>query len=216
MEAEVACGVIFGSVPCDDWSFLNEYLRRPFQVYCADGGLLNAKAAGLRPDFLIGDWDSGGAPVQGIPTCTLPPEKDMTDLQAAIDLALKNGCSELLLCGCMGGRRLDHTASNLVILEWLADRGGHGMILDQDNEVRLLDGEFVVLDAAALPRYHYFSLVPLDRIIPGVYLDGVKYPLVNATLTRGDTLSVSNEPAGNEIHIRIGKGRVLLIRSQRK
>ena len=31
----------------------------------------------------------------------------------------------VLLCGCTGGR-LDHTASNLVLLEWIADhRGRH-------------------------------------------------------------------------------------------
>ena len=96
-------------------------------VFCADGGYANAKGAGLEPDFLIGDWDSGEKPALDVPCVTLPAEKDMTDLQAAMDEALSRGVTELLLCGCTGGR-LDHTVSNLLLLEWLAERGGSGMI----------------------------------------------------------------------------------------
>ena len=222
MEAEInrslpfaAQALVMGSVPCGDWSFLRDYLLPECQIFCADGGVKNAIAAGLPPDFAIGDWDSGGAPVEGVPSVSLSPEKDMTDLQAAMDAALQAGHTRLLLCGCMGGPRLDHTASNLVILEWLACRGGQGMILDSDNEVRLLEEETVVLDNTAGPRYRYFSLVPLDRRVTGVFLEGARYPLSNATLVRGDTLSVSNGPLGPETRIHVGTGRVLLIRSQR-
>ncbi|WP_347563660.1 thiamine diphosphokinase [Pseudoflavonifractor sp. 524-17] len=214
METQMT-GIVFGSAPCGDWSFLSDYLKEPYQVFCADGGRHGAQAAGLRPDYLIGDWDSGGAPEKDIPSISLPPEKDMTDLQAALALALEKGCRKLILCGCMGGPRLDHTASNLMILEWLARRGGKGVIVDTDSEVRLLDSESFVLDGSA-PRYHYFSLIPLDRMVSGIWLRGTKYPLQNALLTRGDTFSVSNEPTGDRTEITIGRGRVLLIRSQRE
>ena len=129
-----------------------------------------------------------------------------------MDQALSMGITELLLCGCTGGR-LDHTASNLLLLEWLAERGGSGMIVDEDNEVRLLcPGVYQVAD---LPRYHYLSLIPLDRKVTGITLRGTKYPLDGADLTRGDTLSISNEPAGPAAEITIASGRALLIRSQR-
>ena len=49
----------------------------------------------------------------------------------------------------------------------------------------------------------------------GVTLEGVKYPLQNAALTRGDTFTVSNEPAGEEMTLTVGRGHALLIRSQR-
>ena len=119
---------------------------------------------------------------------------------------------ELLLCGCTGGR-LDHTASNLVLLEWIADHGGRALLVDADNEVRLLDSG--VLRLTNRPCYHYLSLVPLDRRVTGVTLRGLKYPLTDAVLTRGDTLSVSNEPLGDEVEICLSAGRALLIRSQR-
>ena len=214
MAAEGTHGLIIGAAPWRDGGFLRPYLARGnWTVFCADGGYANARSAGLAPDFLIGDWDSGQRPELDVPCVTLPVEKDVTDLQAAMDQALSLGIRDLLLCGCTGGR-LDHTASNLLLLEWLADRGGRGMLVDEDNEVRLLEpGHHLVENA---PRYHYLSLVPLDRAVTGVTLRGTKYLLEGAALTRGDTLSVSNEPVGPSVEILIGSGRALLIRSQRE
>ena len=214
MAAEGTRGLIVGAAPWQDGSFLRPYLEEGrWLVFCADGGYANARSAGLRPDFLIGDWDSGERPDLDVPCVTLPAEKDLTDLQAAMEQALSMGVTDLLLCGCTGGR-LDHTASNLLLLEWLAERGGRGMIVDGDNEARLLGPG--VSRVENVPRYHYLSLVPLDRAVTGVFIRGTKYPLENARLTRGDTLSVSNEPDGPVTEIAIGTGRALLIRSQRE
>ena len=214
MGAEGKRAIIFGSMSCGDGAFLRPYLEDgEWVVICADGGLRSARDAGLQPDYQIGDWDSGGAPEPGVPCVTLPVEKDMTDLQAAAEQALGMGCRELLLCGCTGGR-LDHTASNLVLLEWIAGRGGLPVMVDEDNEVRFLEGP-VELRLANRPPYHYLSLIPLDRTLTGVTLRGLKYPLTDARLTRGDTLSVSNEPQGSEMTVSLASGRALLIRSQR-
>lgn len=214
MAAERKCGLIIGAAPWQDGRFLTPYLAgKDWMVFCADGGYANAKAAGLEPDFLIGDWDSGEKPALDVPCVTLPVEKDMTDLQAAMDEALSMGVTELLLCGCTGGR-LDHTVSNLLLLEWLAERGGQGMVVDEDNEVRLLTPGVCRLEDR--PHYHYLSLVPLDHRISGVTLKGTKYPLERAELSRGDTLSISNEPKNPVLEITIGSGRALLIRSQKE
>ena len=214
MGAEGKRAIIFGSMSCGDGAFLRPYLEAgEWVVICADGGIRSARDAGLKPDYQIGDWDSGGAPEPGVPCVTLPVEKDMTDLQAAAEQALGMGCRELLLCGCTGGR-LDHTASNLVLLEWIAGRGGLPVMVDEDNEVRLLEGP-AELRLATRPPYPYLSLIPLDRTVTGVTLRGLKYPLTGATLTRGDTLSVSNEPQAQVMEISLTAGRALLIRSQR-
>ena len=214
MAAERKCGLIIGAAPWQDGRFLTPYLAgKDWMVFCADGGYANAKAAGLEPDFLIGDWDSGEKPALDVPCVTLPVEKDMTDLQAAMDEALSMGVMELLLCGCTGGR-LDHTVSNLLLLEWLAERGGQGMVVDEDNEVRLLTPGVCRLEHR--PHYHYLSLVPLDHKISGGTLKGTRYPLERAELSRGDTLSISNEPKNPVLEITIGSGRALLIRSQKE
>ena len=87
-------------------------------------------------------------------------------LQAAVDQALELDYRELLLCGLYWGTASDHTASNLVLLEWIADHGGRALLVDADNEVRLLDSG--VLRLTNRPCYHYLSLVPLDRRVTGV------------------------------------------------
>ena len=214
MEEEGKRGLIVGAAPWGGGRFLRPYLEQGrWMIFCADGGYANAVSSGLNPDFLIGDWDSGRRPELDVPCLTLPAEKDLTDLQAAMEQALALGITDLLLCACTGGR-LDHTASNLLLLEWLADRGGRGMIVDEDNEARLLEpGVFRVEN---VPRYHYLSLVPLDRRVTGVTLRGTRYPLEGAELKRGDTLSVSNEFAGPSAEISVEAGRALLIRSQRE
>ena len=214
MATKMKRALIFGSVPCTDWRFLEAYDTAGCPVYCADGGVNVAASAGFRPDFVIGDWDSGGTPVTGVDSVSLPTEKDLTDLQSAMSHACRDGYRDLLLCGALGGPRLDHTVFNLHLLEWLADRGAQGLLVDRDNEVRLLDSETVRLDAIS-PRYHYFSLAPLDRTVEDVSLTGAKYPLTEATLHRGDSLTVSNEPTGSDLTVRVGRGRLLLIRSQR-
>lgn len=212
-KEQVSRAVVFGSAPCASWDFLSVYQEEASGlVVCADGGVNNARAAGFKPDLLVGDWDSGGAPEPGVACSTLPVEKDLSDLQAALSLTLSRGVKEFLLCGCTGGR-LDHTASNLVLLEWIAARGGNAVIVDEDNEVRYLNSTHIILPN--IPAFRYLSVIPLDQEIKGVYLQGVKYPLTDATLIRGDTFSISNEPSGPQAEILVGVGRVLLIRSIR-
>lgn len=208
--AEKMTALIFGAVPSESWAYLDDV--RADLVICADGGALCAKAAGFSPDLLIGDWDSGGQPVEGIPSISLPPEKDLTDLQAAAEAAMERGCHDLIFCGSLGGR-LDQTAINLTLLEWCHDRGCDAILLGDGNEARMWDGAPLTLQRDE--RYCYLSLIPLDRRIEGVTLRGVKYPLTDGTLTRGDTLTVSNEITADQAVLTAQRGRMLVIRSRR-
>lgn len=212
MGAEMTA-LIFGSVPSVRWDYLRSQYPRPGLVVCADGGVRCARAAGYAPDLLVGDWDSGGRPEDGIASVTLPPEKDLTDLQAAAGLALERGFGRLVFCGCVGGR-LDQTAASLALLEWVHDRGGEALLLDEGDEARFWDGAPLTLPRGE--RYRFLSLIPLDRTISGLTLRGVKYPLDRASLSRGETLSVSNEIVEEEAHLSAEAGRMLVIRSQKR
>ena len=81
--------LIFGAMDQGDWSFLAPL--RGASVFCADGGLRCARAAGFEPDYYIGDGDSGGSPPSGVPAEVLPVRKDLTDLQAAWEQAYALG-----------------------------------------------------------------------------------------------------------------------------
>ena len=205
--------VLFGSAPVADWSFLFPYLRPGDLIIAADGGLSAVERLGLIPDWYVGDNDSGGRPGT-LPADLLPSEKDVTDLDMAVTRALREGAQELILCGCTGGRE-DHHLSAIGQLERLAHAGARGVIVDPWNEIRLLlPGETIL---PTEPAYHYFGLVPLDRALTDVSIQGAKYPASHVELLRQESLGISNEPLPGQIcRITVGGGVGLLIRSQRR
>ena len=214
MAAERKCGLIIGAAPWQDGRFLTPYLAgKDWMVFCADGGYANAKAAGLEPDFLIGDWDSGEKPALDVPCVTLPVEKDMTDLQAAMDEALSMGVTELLLCGCTGGR-LDHEWCNLHLLKLCLDQGAEGILADPRNRVYLLNRGKVFRRGQVFGRY--VSFLPFTERVTGITLTGFKYPLTDRDLRMGEEagLCVSNELAADEAEIRFRDGILICVESR--
>lgn len=182
-------------------------------IIAADSGLLHAAALGLSPAIVVGDYDSlGHAPKvdAGVEVITVPAEKDETDTQLAVQVALARGADEIHILGGLSGR-LDHTLSNLSILEELANQKVRAIIEDGQNRVRLLRN-----DSTILPRsgYTYVSLLALDPVVRGVEIDGVKYPLKGAKLTRSLGYAVSNEITGNCCFIAVRRGAIWIVESR--
>ena len=66
-------------------------------IICADGGLKYAQKAGVIPDLAVGDFDSLGHDPRGVNVIKVPVEKDDTDLQLALSIAVEKGVGEILL-----------------------------------------------------------------------------------------------------------------------
>lgn len=182
-------------------------------IIAADSGLNHAAPLGLSPAVVVGDYDSlGHAPKvdADVEVVTVPTEKDVTDTQLAVELALTRGADELHIIGGLGGR-LDHTLSNLAILEDLADKRIRAVMENGQNRVRLLRN-----DSTILPRsgYTYLSLLSLEPIAKGVDAEGVKYPLKGAKITRSFGYAVSNEITGNCCFLSVKKGTLLVVESR--
>ena len=182
-------------------------------IIAADSGLNNAKALNLTINVVVGDYDSLGHTPDvdaGVEVITVPTEKDVTDTQLAVELTLTRGATEVHIIGGLGGR-LDHTLSNLAILEDLADKRVRAVIEDGQNRARLLRS-----DSTILPRsgYTYVSLLALDPLCKGVEIEGVKYPLKGAKLERKFQYAVSNEITGNCCFISVRKGSLLVVESR--
>lgn len=181
----------------------------------ADGGYKNAALLGERVDIALGDFDSLGTDADAIPDkvekIKVPAEKDETDTQLAVNTALSRGADDILIIGGLDGR-LDHALSNLLLLQTLDEKFIHAVITDGNNRVRFLRN-----NSTLLPRsdFRYFSLLPADAKIKGVSIDGAKYPLKKATLTRSNpSLSVSNEIVGNCALIDVRRGGVWIVESR--
>ena len=180
-------------------------------VIAADAGLLNARRFGVQPDILLGDFDSLGEPdvPNGTELIRVPVEKDDTDTQLAVRVALERGASEIVIVGGLDGR-LDHTLSSLAILEWLDGRHVHALITSGKNRARFLRNNSTLI---ARGSFRYLSLIAADMEVKGVTLEGCKYPLKKAKLSRLNQYAVSNEITGNCALIDVRRGGVWLIES---
>ena len=180
-------------------------------VIAADAGLLTARGFGIEPSIVLGDFDTLGEPdVSGeTEILRVPAEKDDTDTQLAVRVALERGAREIVIVGGLDGR-LDHTLSTLAILEELDTRHVHATVTSGKNRARFLRN-----NSTLLPRSHfrYFSLLAADAKVKGVSIDGCKYPLKNAKLTRFFQFAVSNEIVGNCALIDVRRGGVWIVES---
>ncbi len=177
-------------------------------VICADGGFLIAEEMNIKPTILIGDYDSSPCPdLPGI--IVLPMEKDMTDSEAAIDLAVSEGFRHITVLGGLGGR-MDHTMGNLGMLAKYCGRLDHLAFVDGQNYVFMMPpGKFTV----PASRYRYMGVISYGAFARDVTLRGVKYPLTDYFLTNETTLGVSNEIVSEEASISFTEGRLLIILS---
>ena len=94
-------------------------------IIAADGGYRSLLSLGVKPDLVVGDFDSLGYVPQDVETVQVPVRKDDTDMLLAAQEGLKRGYDRFMLVGGMGGR-LDHTLGNFQVLAWLAERGARG------------------------------------------------------------------------------------------
>ena len=177
----------------------------------ADSGYANAVALGVVPSVVLGDFDSldKNTLPKGIEIHTVPAEKDFTDTQMAVDFALSRGCNDLVIIGGLSGR-LDHTLSNLAILEEMHARRVHAVIADGCNRVRFLRNGSILVARSA---YRYLSILAADPVVKGVDAEGLKYPLKNAKLSRLNQYAVSNEITRNCALISVKKGGIFLVES---
>lgn len=180
-------------------------------IVAADSGYNNARLLGVRPQILLGDFDSLGNPPLDVPeVMQVPPEKDFTDTQIAVETAVSRGADEIVIIGGIAGR-FDHALSNLAILESLHQRKVRAIWLDGQNRVRFIrDTGFILLRS----QYKYFSLIALDEKVKGVSIQGCKYPLKNKTIERKLQFAVSNEIEGNCALITVKKGGIYIIESK--
>lgn len=195
-------------------------------VICADRGLQVAEALDLLGDvpiYLIGDYDSGTPPTEAEQAAAsglvvLPTVKDMTDSEAAIDLAVSRGYDVIHVLGGLGGR-FDHSMGNLGMLAKYVEDPRVKELWFEDGQNRVFmktPGTFRVPARGPENRFDYFGLIAYSGAVEGLTITGAKYPLAGHTLTPDTTLGVSNEVAKDSPFAEVShtKGHLLVIFSK--
>ena len=174
-------------------------------VIAADGGQAALCRLGIRPQLVVGDFDSSEAPTD-IPFIRHPVEKDDTDTALAVKEGMRRGYEYFIFYGCTGGR-LDHTLANIQTLHRLAVEGLHGYLVADDGTVSTV----IVNKALQFSPKGTVSVFSLTDESTGVTLQGLKYPLRDARLTNDYPLGVSNEGTGAPAKISVKQGALYVI-----
>ncbi len=184
-------------------------LRDDDYVIAADGGYKTVEQWGIKPDQIIGDFDSLGFIPDQDQVLKFPSEKDDTDMMIAVKLGLKKDFSNFIIYGGLGGR-LDHTIANIHVLEYLVNHGARGCLIGRNEKVFLIQDESLSFEAGVKG---IISIFAYGGNAEGVYLTGLKYPLENAVLTTDFPIGVSNEFTGIISDISVRKGKLLVIQT---
>lgn len=186
-------------------------------VIAADKGLELLQKIGVEPDYIIGDFDSvSGEVLAGYKTesvVRLNPEKDFTDTEAAMRLAIEKGAASIALMGATG-TRIDHMLANLNLLYLALEKRIPAYIIDANNRIRLIDKGFVLDRNEAYSDT--VSLLPYTEEVKGITLTGFYYPLKNKTMSRYEELSlgVSNKLTADKGIIEFESGILTVIEAK--
>jgi thiamine pyrophosphokinase len=192
--------------------FIDEILSDDL-IIAADGGTLHCKALRIKPNVIIGDFDSlapndvSSYQQAGVEIVPYPTHKDETDLELALKYALTHEVTQTYIIGALGNR-WDMTVSNILL-------GAQGEF--SQLSIHLLDGldELIILRG----NHHYdidgrsgdtLSLVPLGGDAHRITTHGLVYPLANETLFFGSSRGVSNTIISDRAQVIIEEGVLLL------
>jgi len=203
--------VIIGAVEID--FPVENYIRDTDFIICADKGWQNAVTHGIKPNMIVGDFDSSPKPENIDADITvLPVIKDDTDTYYVARYVVENGFTDVLLRGVIGGRRFEHTMANIQTLLYLAKNRVNATAIDRYSQVMVIyNGKISLPDMNG----RFFSLFSLGDKAEGVSIKGAKYPLDNYTVTNFYPIGVSNEFIGETVDISVEKGALLLVISDK-
>lgn len=213
MPARRAVLFVNGVIP--DYARARDLLEDGDYCIAVDGGARHALALGHAPHVLIGDLDSVPAAIRdslaqsGTRILQFPVEKNQTDLELALEFAVKEDFFRILFLGGLGGRT-DQTVANLSLL----------LRADLDaRDVRIDDGReeaFLIRRERGLRGEpgDTVSLLPFGADARGVTTDGLHFPLHEETLCASQTRGVSNRMTGTDAVVRVNEGVLLCIHTR--
>jgi thiamine pyrophosphokinase len=209
---ETQRALIFVNGVIEQAGWIHAYIKPTDLLIAADGGYRHLKDAGVFPHLLVGDLDSidpldvDALELRGVEILKYPREKDQTDLEIAIEEALKRGCRTMRVMGAFGGRP-DHQLANLYAMSDPALIGYDIRIENGLEEAFLIRKEGLISGRPG----EIVSLIPLGVPVHGVTTHNLKYPLHDETLHPYRSRGVSNMMLAKTARVQVTEGLLLCI-----
>lgn len=209
---------ILAGGPNDHLPDLSEYQTKEDVWAGVDRGALTLISEGITPNLALGDFDSVTTKEAELiekrskEIMKYSAEKDETDMELAIQWALKQTPERIRIFGATGGR-LDHFFGNIQLLI-------HSLLSEHDTPIEIMDKNNLIFlkrpghhPISKHEAYKYISFIPVSMEIHGLSLKGFKYPLENFYLQAGSTQCISNELINDNGNFSFSKGILMVVRS---
>ncbi len=213
-------------------------IRNDDYIIAADGGYENLKGLNIRPDLLVGDFDS--MHIDGVNGTTGPVKNldiykdaekaeyihhlrkiEHDGVETRVIDPVKND-PDMMACVRIGlemgyrefhiiggtGKRIDHSIANLQILGFLAGHGARGYLYSESQVTTAIRNTTVHFPKE---MNGYFSALALTNECFGVTEKGFKYIVNDVSLNNITPTGLSNEFVGTESEITVKNGTLLLI-----
>lgn len=197
---------------------LNEI--QPEYVIGVDRGLEFLYNQQVMPTHIVGDFDSVQEDIvtfyqaeTQVPIRRFRPEKDASDTEIALNLAIELGVKKLWILGGTG-TRLDHVMANIQILKVAHTHGVKAYLIDAYNRISLAEKEVSLSKNGGFGDY--FSVFPFGGIVEDISIEGAKYPLSHYRLCPDSSMCVSNEIQDEEVKIMFPEGMIILMETRDK
>lgn len=173
-------------------------------VFCADSGVGITRRLAIKPDYVLGDFDSVSEDdLNWARNCNseitvYPAEKDETDGELCAKLIANKGFESVCVLGVFGGR-IDHVFGNLQLLKYFFKIGIKAVAYHDGFEVSVVSGtnNFVasngdLISVFALGKSVFVRLINLKYEYAGMLESGTARGISNVAL--GDFTVESNGP----------------------
>ncbi|MCK8058060.1 MULTISPECIES: thiamine diphosphokinase [unclassified Fusibacter] len=202
--------------PVTDDSVLVEQIEKADRVIAIDGGMSHLIRVGHQPELWVGDMDSFDFNLEAAPWLSsveilrYPPEKDASDTELAIDIALKFSPSQIVMMGMLGAR-VDHTLANLSLMKLIHMRGIKTSIVDADQTVYYMTGSIKLENMMGKT----ISISPITDL-KGVTITGCHYPLYQHNVAKTSSLGLSNKAVEDVVTYVVESGEAFVVVSDGK
>ena len=195
---------------------LNEI--QPGYVIGVDRGLEFLYRNQVMPTHIVGDFDSVRTEVvefyqkeTQVPIRKFKPEKDASDTEIALHLAMEMDAKHVWIFGGTGSR-LDHVMANIQILKIAHDLGVKAYLQDANNRISLAEKEIKLCKEESFGDY--FSIFPFGGVVEDISIEGAKYPLSHYRLCPNSSMCVSNEIKETQVKITFPTGTIILMETR--
>lgn len=175
-------------------------------IIAADAGFKLCEKLNIKPDIVLGDFDSLGYVPKTYEIIKHPVKKDDTDMLLAVKIGLERGYERFIIYGGTG-KRMDHTFANFQTLSFVASNGGKAYLCGEDYTAIALNSGEINFSEEARGNISVFSATTECEVTE----ENLLYVLENAKLSFDFPLGVSNEFIGEKAKIKVNGGTAFIV-----